>query len=77
MFYKKSDVRPATLFKKETVAQVFSFEFCEISKNTFNTEHFGRLLLVHLIKYSDEFKKVQTNSSFQKKILLKGTLMQI
>ena len=27
--------RPATLFKKEALAQVFSCEFCEISKNTF------------------------------------------
>ena len=26
---------PATLLKKETLAQVFSCEFCEISKNTF------------------------------------------
>ena len=26
-------LRPATLFKKETLAQVFSCEFCEISKN--------------------------------------------
>ena len=25
--------------KKETLAQVFSCEFCEISKNTFSTEH--------------------------------------
>ena len=25
--------------KKETLAQVFSFEFCEFSKNTFFTEH--------------------------------------
>ena len=25
--------------KKETLAQVFSYEFCEISKNTFPTEH--------------------------------------
>ena len=25
--------------KKETLAQVFSFEFCEIFKNTFFTEH--------------------------------------
>ena len=25
--------------KKETLAQVFSFDFCEISKNTFFTEH--------------------------------------
>ena len=26
-------------FEKETLAQVFSCEFCEISKNTFFTEH--------------------------------------
>ena len=25
--------------KKETLAQVFSYEFCQISKNTFFTEH--------------------------------------
>ena len=31
-------LRPATLLK-ETLAQVFSCEFCEISKNTFFTEH--------------------------------------
>ena len=30
---------PATLLKKETLAQVFSWEFCVISKNTFFTEH--------------------------------------
>ena len=28
-----------TSFKKETLVQVFSCEFCEISKNTFFTEH--------------------------------------
>ena len=27
------------IFKKETLAQVFFYEFCEISKNTFFTEH--------------------------------------
>ena len=31
--------RPATLLKKKTLAQVFSREFWEISKNTFFTEH--------------------------------------
>ena len=29
-------LRPATLFKKETLAQVFSCEFCKISKNIFS-----------------------------------------
>ena len=33
-------------FKKETLAQVFSCEFCEISQNTFLTEHFWWLLLL-------------------------------
>ena len=31
--------RPKAAIKKETLAQVFSCEFCEISKNTFFTEH--------------------------------------
>ena len=34
--------------KKETLAQVFSCEFCEISKNTFFTEHLRWLLLIIL-----------------------------
>ena len=39
LFLKKLQARPATLLKKETLAQVFSYEFCEIFKNTFFTEH--------------------------------------
>ena len=35
-FNKVAGLRPATLLKRETLAQVFSFEFCEISKNTFS-----------------------------------------
>ena len=34
-FLIKLQSPPATLFKKKTLAQVFSREFCEISKNTF------------------------------------------
>ena len=34
LFFNKVAGRPATLLKK-TLAQVFSCEFCEISKNTF------------------------------------------
>ena len=37
-FNKATDLRPATLLKKEALAQVVSCEFCEISKNTFFTE---------------------------------------
>ena len=39
------------LLKKETLAQLFSCEFCEISKNTFFTEHLlqsWRLLLLFI-----------------------------
>ena len=32
--------------KKETLAHVFSCEFCEISKNTFLKEHLRTLLLL-------------------------------
>ena len=34
-FNKVAGLRPATLFKKETLAQVFSCEFSEIFKNAF------------------------------------------
>ena len=34
-FNKAVDLRPATLLKKRLLVQVFSCEFCEISKNTF------------------------------------------
>ena len=34
----KKTWRPASLLKKEALAQVFSCEFYEISKNTFFTE---------------------------------------
>ena len=45
LFFKKvTDLRPATLLK-ETLAQVFSCEFCEISKNAFIQNTTGRLLL--------------------------------
>ena len=36
---KVAGLKPATLFKKETLARVFSCEFSEIFKNTFLTEH--------------------------------------
>ena len=35
-FNKVAGLRPVTLLKIETLAQVFSFEFCEISKKTFS-----------------------------------------
>ena len=42
VFLEISQNSPASLFKKEKLAQVFSCEFWEISKNTFFTEHLWR-----------------------------------
>ena len=41
VFCKKSVLRPeaCNFIRKETLGQVFSCEFCEISKNTFSIEH--------------------------------------
>ena len=39
----------SNFIKKETLAQVFSCEFCEISKNTFLQNTSGRLLLQSLL----------------------------
>ena len=44
-FNKVAGLRPAALLKKEALILVFSFEFCNIFKKTFSTEHLGRLLL--------------------------------
>ena len=43
-FNKVAGLSPSTLLKKR-LAQVFSCEFCEFSKNTFFTEHLWWLLL--------------------------------
>ena len=40
---------------KETLTQVFSFEFCEISKNTFFKEHLRTTTSVSLFVYSISF----------------------
>ena len=39
MFLQISQNSQENTYKKETIAQVFSCEFCEISKNIFFTEH--------------------------------------
>ena len=45
-FYNKvAGLRACNLIKKETLAPVFSYEFCEISKNTFSQNTSERLLL--------------------------------
>ena len=61
------------LIKKETLAQVFSCEFGEITKNTFLQNTSGRLLLniffrikisqvtIKLVKFLDEFNYILCN----------------
>ena len=38
-FNKVADLKQRNSFKKETLAQLFFCEFCEISKNAFLPEH--------------------------------------
>ena len=42
--------KDCNFFKKETLTQVFSCEFCEISKNTFFTEHVWATAFDHIKK---------------------------
>ena len=51
--------------KKETLAQVFSCEFCEISKNTFFAEHLRTSASVCL-QYTSKKMSVQRSSFLQK-----------
>ena len=46
--YSEAATRPqaCNFIKKEILAQVFSGEFCEISKNTFFTEHLWAIALL-------------------------------
>ena len=43
--------RPLNFIKKETLAQMFSCEFCEISKNIFFTEHLWTTASVYLVVF--------------------------
>ena len=43
--------RPFNFIKKETLAQMFSCEFCEISKNIFFTEHLWTTASVYSVVF--------------------------
>ena len=45
-------IKKVNLVKKETLARVFSYEFCEIFENTYFIEHSGRPLLLVWRYYS-------------------------
>ena len=57
-FNKVAGLRPATLLK-ESLAQVFSCEFCEISKDTFFIEHLWWLDLYNLTQRRNISNKVK------------------
>ena len=48
--HKKVRILACNFIKKETLAQIFSCEFCEISKNTFFTEHLWTIAS-HIFKF--------------------------
>ena len=50
-FFKKA----CNFIKKESLAQVFSCEFCEIFKNTFFTEHFRTIASATLTVFRESF----------------------
>ena len=73
-------VKTYNFIKKETLTQVFFFEFCKISKNTFFTEHFLVWLFICCktkLKKNYTFWKIylcflQNIYYLQKKIILYG-----
>ena len=50
-FNEVAGLRPATLLKKQTLIQVFSYEFCEICKNTFFHRTHLVAACVHLVTH--------------------------
>ena len=50
MFNVDSKSRSCNFIEKETPAQVFSCEFCEIFKNTFFIEHSWWLILTSVVQ---------------------------
>ena len=67
-FKQSSDLRLSTLLKK-TLAQVFSCEFCDISKNTFFTEHLWWLLMNSIF---ETFLKFSPHIGISYKLVLKS-----
>ena len=62
-FNKVVGLRPATVLKKETVAQVFSCKFCEIFMNNFFTDDLQNICRTFLqnIFYRTTTSKYRTN----------------
>ena len=66
-FNKVAGLRSATLFKKETLAQVFSCEFCEILRAPFVQNTSGRLLLWTTASETSNIKYLELKSKEDQK----------
>ena len=58
----KFQAEPYNFIKTETLAQVFSFEFCEIFKNTFFTEHLWTNTSKNILTFTDSDASTSTDS---------------
>ena len=56
---------PCNFIKKETLAQVFSCEFCEISRNTFFTEHLWTTGFEESHKVSKQKEQIRYSNTIQ------------
>ena len=64
-FIKVADLRPATLFKKKTLAQVFSCEFCKVRRTPFSSPFSRRLPPTKLNKFDSIDFIVDLKKSFK------------
>ena len=84
LFFNKVAGPACSFIKKETLAQVFSCEFCEISKNTFSTEHlwvtasWSRPELICLLNScSENFLRTPTKTSIVGKMFCEAADYQL
>ena len=62
LFFKP---KACNFIKKETPAQMFSCEFCEIFRNTFFTEHLWKTASIFLISFDVSFKVIDSKKLLQ------------
>ena len=65
---KVPGLKACNFIKKETLAQVFSCEFCETLKNTFFMEHFRTTASVHYLLKNTELVSSQSFPHFRTSI---------
>ena len=64
----RGGLQACNFIKKDTLAQVFSFKFCEISKNTFFTEHLWTTASVAMCElvWKDSYAEIDFCKFFRK-----------